>query len=177
MLQRYRRSTGTIVLLRERSRGRVGIDSRGGPRIEYALTPEDRQELQRGIQETGRVLAAAGAKSLVTLHSRPVEVRAAGDRLSEGEVQQYLDGVADRSLAPNRCMMFSAHLMGSCPMGADSRGSAVRPTGELWTAENLFVADASVFPTAPGVNPMITIMSMARRTSRSVIGRLRSRTG
>ncbi len=177
MLQRYRHSTGTIVLLRERSSGRVTIDSRGGTRIEYLLSPEDRREVQRGIQETGRVLAAAGAKSLVTLHSLPVEVRAAGDRLSEGELQQFLDAVAERSLAPNRCTMFSAHLMGSCPMGTDSRMSAVRPTGEVWTAEDLFVADASVFPTAPGVNPMITIMSMARRTARRIVERLRGRAG
>jgi choline dehydrogenase-like flavoprotein len=104
-----------------------------------------------------------------------VEVRASGDRLSSAELQQFLDLVSERSVAPNRCTLFSAHLMGSCPMGADPRTSAVRPTGELWTAENLYVADASVFPTAPGVNPMITIMSMARRTSRSVIERLKSR--
>ena len=175
MLQRYRRSTGTIVLLRERSRGRVTADAHGSPRVEYVLTAEDRQEVQRGIQEAGRVLAAAGAMGLMTIHSRGVEVRAAGDHLSTGELQQFLEGVAGRSLAPNRCMMFSAHLMGSCPMGSDSRVSAVRPTGELWTAENLYVADASVFPTAPGVNPMITIMSMAVRTSRSVLERLRGR--
>ena len=177
MLQRYRRSTGTIVLLRERSRGRVSVDNQGSPRVEYTLTPEDRQEVRRGIQETGRVLAAAGAKGLVTIHTEAVEVRAAGDRLSPAELQQFLDRVSVRSLAPNRCTMFSAHLMGSCPMGADGRGSAVRPTGELWSAENLFIADASVFPTAPGVNPMITIMAMARRTSRAVIGRLRGRAG
>jgi choline dehydrogenase-like flavoprotein len=177
MLHRFRRSTATIVLVRERSRGRVAIDAHGDPRIEYALSSEDRREVRRGIQETGRVLAAAGAKSLVTLHNRPVEQRAAGDRISDRELQEFLDGVSERSLAPNRCVMFSAHLMGSCPMGVDPRQSAVRPTGELWTAENLFVADASVFPTAPGVNPMITIMAMARRTSRFVIGRLRNTAG
>jgi choline dehydrogenase-like flavoprotein len=177
MRERYRRSTGTIVLLRERSRGRVSIDRHGSARVEYALTSEDRQEVQRGIQETGRLLAAAGAKGLVTIHTQAVEVRAEGDRLTPAELQRFLDGVSERSLAPNRCTMFSAHLMGSCPMGADSRTSAVRPTGELWSAENLFVADASVFPTAPGVNPMITIMAMARRTSRSVVERLKSRAG
>jgi choline dehydrogenase-like flavoprotein len=177
MRQRFRRSTGTIVLLRERSRGRVSLDARGGARIHYALTADDRQEIQRGIQETGRLLVAAGARGLTTIHTNPVQVRAAGDRISGSELQQFMDGVRERSLAPNRCMLFSAHLMGSCPMGADSRVSAVQPTGELWSAENVFIADASVFPTAPGVNPMVTIMSMARRTSRSVIARLRTRAG
>jgi choline dehydrogenase-like flavoprotein len=174
MLRRYRRSTGTIVLLRERSRGRVFVDSHGKPRIEYSLTREDREEMRRGIQETGRVLAAAGARGLVTLHTLPVEVRTDADRLSEADIGRFLAGVAERSLAPNRAMMFSAHLMGSCPMGADSRTAAVQPTGELWGSENLFVADASVFPTSPGVNPMITIMAMARRTAQNVVQRLRA---
>ena len=177
MLQRFRHATGTIVLLRERSRGQVRLDAHGNPRIRYVLSSEDRKTMERGIQETGRVLVAAGARGLITIHTDPVEVRAAGDRFSEGELQQFLEGVQRRSLAPNRCMLFSAHLMGSCPMGADPRTSAVRPTGELWAAENIFVADASVFPSAPGVNPMITIMAMARRTSRFIIERLRGRAG
>ncbi|MCI4348053.1 MAG: GMC family oxidoreductase, partial [Thermoplasmata archaeon] len=176
-VERYARSTATIVLLRERSRGRVSLDGHGETRVDYALNAADQEDVKRGIQETGRVLAAAGAKSLVTIHSLPVDVRAAGDHLTERELQQFLDGVRERSLAPNRCMQFSAHLMGSCPMGDDARVSAVQPTGELWSLSNVFVADASVFPTAPGVNPMITIMAMARRTSRSVIERLRGRAG
>ncbi|MCI4352777.1 MAG: GMC family oxidoreductase [Thermoplasmata archaeon] len=177
MLDRYVHSTATIVLLRERSRGRVSLDAHGEARVHYALNRADQEEVRRGIQETGRVLAAAGAKSLVTIHSLPVDIRAAGDRLTDGEMQRFLDQVHERSLAPNRCMQFSAHLMGSCPMGDDARVSAVQPSGELWSVPNLFVADASVFPTAPGVNPMITIMAMARRTSRSVIDRLRGGAG
>ncbi|HLY76278.1 MAG TPA: GMC family oxidoreductase N-terminal domain-containing protein [Thermoplasmata archaeon] len=177
MVDRFARSTATIVLLRERSHGVVSVDSHGEPRIQYALNSADRAEVRRGIQETGRVLAAAGAKSLVTIHALPVDVRAAGERFTDREFQQFLDEVDARSVAPNRCMMFSAHLMGSCPMGTNSGTSAVRPTGELWSAENVYIADASVFPSAPGVNPMITIMAMARRTSRSVVERLRTTAG
>lgn len=173
MAERFARSTSTIVLLRERSRGTVRLDAHGDARIRYALNAQDRAGLQRGIQETGRILAAAGARRLVTLHSPPIEAAAEGDRMSPEEFDRFLQAVGRRSLGPNRCLMFSAHLMGSCPMGADGRGSAVRPTGELWSLENAFVADGSVFPTSPGVNPMITIMALARRTARSVIRRLR----
>ena len=43
---------------------------------------------------------------------------------------------------------------------ADSRGSIV---------PGLYVADTSTFPTAVGVNPMVTVMAMARRVSRTVL--------
>src|SRR5439155_84815 len=42
----------------------------------------------------------------------------------------------------------------------DSRGSII---------PGLYVADTSTFPTALGVNPMITVMAMARRVSRTVL--------
>jgi choline dehydrogenase-like flavoprotein len=36
----------------------------------------------------------------------------------------------------------------------------------------LWVADASLFPTALGVNPMITTMVMARRVARAVLAEM-----
>lgn len=54
-------------------------------------------------------------------------------------------------------------------MGTSPKTSAVKPNGEAWDVENLYVADASVFPTALGVNPMVTIQSIALHVSRSII--------
>ena len=33
----------------------------------------------------------------------------------------------------------------------------------------LYVADTSLFPTALGVNPMLTVMALARRLARTVL--------
>jgi long-chain-alcohol oxidase len=51
--------------------------------------------------------------------------------------------------------------MGSCRMGADRRHSVVDCRGESWDAEGLWIADASVFPTASGVNPMVTVEALS----------------
>ncbi|HJU47500.1 MAG TPA: GMC family oxidoreductase, partial [Gaiellaceae bacterium] len=60
---------------------------------------------------------------------------------------------------------YSAHQMGSCAMGADPRTSVADPDGRLHGVAGVWIGDASALPTAPGVNPMITIMALAERTA------------
>jgi choline dehydrogenase-like flavoprotein len=50
-------------------------------------------------------------------------------------------------------------------MGADPAASVVDPWGQSHEVAGLFVADASMLPGCPGVNPMVTIMAMATRTA------------
>jgi choline dehydrogenase-like flavoprotein len=57
-------------------------------------------------------------------------------------------------------------------MGASEK-MPTKPNGELRAMRNVFVGDGSVLPTPPGVNPMITIMAMARRTADFVVKALR----
>jgi choline dehydrogenase-like flavoprotein len=76
--------------------------------------------------------------------------------------------------SPNRGTVFSAHQMGTIRMGADARDHAADPRGRVRAAEGqiiagLYVTDTSTFPTGVGVNPMLAVMSMARRVSRTVL--------
>jgi choline dehydrogenase-like flavoprotein len=57
-------------------------------------------------------------------------------------------------------------------MGASPETSAADPSGETWDVRNLIVADGSAFPTASGVNPMITIQAIARLNARRLAARL-----
>lgn len=54
-------------------------------------------------------------------------------------------------------------------MGISPKSSVVQPTGETWEVKNLYVADASVFPTASGVNPMVTVEAVALHISDCII--------
>lgn len=56
-----------------------------------------------------------------------------------------------------------AHACGTCRMGIDSKDSVVDKNGKCHDISNLFIADASVFPTSLGVNPALTIAANAIR--------------
>jgi choline dehydrogenase-like flavoprotein len=54
-------------------------------------------------------------------------------------------------------------------MGADPEASVADGRGELHDTKGVWVGDASAFPTAPGVNPMLTVMALARRTATHIL--------
>ena len=68
----------------------------------------------------------------------------------------------------------SAHQMGSCRMGTSEANSVVDPSGRVWGTEGLYICDASVFPSASGVNPMITNMGISEWIARNLVKDLKT---
>ena len=60
-------------------------------------------------------------------------------------------------------------MMGTAAMGADRTRRSPTRFGFVHDADRLMVADASLFPTPIGVNPMETIMALATRCAGHVI--------
>lgn len=67
----------------------------------------------------------------------------------------------------------SAHQMGTCRMSKTEKAGVVDQRGRVWGTEGLYVADASVFPSASGVNPMVTNMAISDWIARNVDGDLK----
>lgn len=63
----------------------------------------------------------------------------------------------------------TAHIMGTARMGQDPRSSVVDAWGRMHEVENVMVADGSVFVSASGRNPTLTIMALALRAARHMI--------
>lgn len=68
----------------------------------------------------------------------------------------------------NPGVQYTAHLAGTARMGIDPRTSVCDPDGRLHQVDNVYVADASTFPTFPGFNPTNTIMANALRIARGI---------
>ncbi len=156
LMEGFPRLASLIVLARDgaergRSSGEVAVDRRGRTRIRYRLGPADRGTLLRGLEAAARLHFAAGAEEALTLHEDACRMRSAAD---VGEI-------ARRGYAPNRMGLFSAHVNGTCRLGTDPRTSGCSPDGERWGVPGVYVADGSLLPTAPGVNPQETIMAVA----------------
>jgi choline dehydrogenase-like flavoprotein len=147
------------VIPRDAGSGRVRIGRDGEAIATYRLAEDDARRIRAGLDAAARVLASAGAGEIFTAHAR---------------LQRWADGFpADAfRFGPGRGALYSFHLMGSVRMGASPAGSAASPTGETWEVRDLVVADGSAFPTASGVNPMITIEAIAHLNARRLAERL-----
>lgn len=165
MMLRTARSAATIILLREKGSGTVSIDKHGAPVCEYNLHRLDREHMVEGIIEAARINLAAGAQEVWTLHTRQCSVQVDSSSSRDQLLDELRGKVRKEGVGSNRLALFSAHLMGGCTMGNDPSRAVVDPAGQIFGADGVYVGDASIFPTTPGINPMITIMTMARRTA------------
>ncbi|XP_042008658.1 long-chain-alcohol oxidase FAO4A-like [Salvia splendens] len=160
---KFSKTAHLFALARDKSCGEVKSESE----ISYMIGKFDEENLRKGMERVLRILAAAGAEEIGT-HSRWGRVLKVKEA-SEEEFERFVKEESGRRPGNESAPMCSAHQMGSCRMGAEPGAGAVGPTGETWEVEGLFVADSSVFPTALGVNPMVTVMAIAYCTAQSVL--------
>jgi choline dehydrogenase-like flavoprotein len=80
-------------------------------------------------------------------------------RLAEMLTAAGAQAVHDLGFAP----LHGWHLLGTARMGASPEDSVVDPDQRARQVPNLFIADASVFPTSGGVNPANTVQALALR--------------
>jgi choline dehydrogenase-like flavoprotein len=163
-MQHLRRAAPYIVLTRDSNGGRVRIDKKGDAYYDYRLGKLEKRLLTHGMSTVARMHHAAGAERIITLHAG----RIAWDRDGGESIDRFCKKIGAAPTAPNRLPLFSAHQMGTCRLGAESPSAVCDEHGGVFGLPGAYVADASLFPASSGVNPMVTIMALARLVGRGL---------
>jgi choline dehydrogenase-like flavoprotein len=145
------------VHLNDKSAGRVGLGAGGSLRASYKLTRADADRLAFGIARAAEVHFAAGAAEVYPNIAR-VGVLRPGD-LAKFEATTF---------KPAELRLEAFHPMGTARMAADDREGVCAIDGAVHATKDLFVADASLFPTSVGVNPMMTVIAFAKQVARGL---------
>jgi choline dehydrogenase-like flavoprotein len=150
LMKRYNAMAMTGVLVEDSHAGSV-TRTFGTPMAKYTITRYDHERFLRGIRHLATLHFEMGADKVILPFSN-FHVANSVDDLAQIERSQRSRSTIE---------LFTVHMMGTCRMGSTSRKSAVDLSGELWDLPGCYVADASLFPTAVGVNPQVTIMALA----------------
>jgi hypothetical protein len=124
------------------------------PLVRYRLPESGRRDLADGLRNLCRALFESGATTLYPGITG----------LAPLESQEHLSTIPG-AIPPGRSNLMTIHLFSSCPMGENRDRCAADSFGRVHGFESLFVSDASLLCTAPGVNPQGSIMALARRNA------------
>lgn len=157
LMQHYNRMVLAGMLCEDTTTGRVRTFN-GRPQAFYQLGEADAANLQRGVSLLSELLFAAGARRIL-LPFHGAELHGPDDARR----------LLDRVIPARHWEVVSVHLMGTARMGADAQAGVTSSFGVVHGVDRLIIADASLFPTPIGVNPMETIMALATRAAGHVI--------
>jgi choline dehydrogenase-like flavoprotein len=158
LMSRYNHYALLGSLLHDENVGTVRLGGPLGAVLEYGLTSADAKLMIEGMKNSARVLLAAGATQVITSHRKKTVIYSEDD----------LDLIESRGVGPTEINVASAHPQGGNRMGGKPEGAVVDSYSKVYGFENLFVCDASVFPTSLGVNPQLTVMALATRAAEHV---------
>jgi choline dehydrogenase-like flavoprotein len=126
------------------------------PVLGYRISERDR----------GRLVAAAGHCARVLLAAGAIEVDVSGGAPPLRSAAEVDDAIA--SLDVRRMHIAAFHPTGTAAAGSDPARHPVAPDGKLRGVEGVWVADGSIVPSCPTVNPQVSIMSLAIGVGRAV---------
>ena len=131
---------------------------RGETLVRYNIARGDAAKLLVAIEAMGRLLFAAGAVEVLTGLPGAMTVTslpALRDALSRSD--------------PRSLHLAAFHPTGTAAAGADDQLCPVDETGRLRGVDGVWVADASILPSCPEVNPQLSIMALALAVADEVV--------
>ena len=159
IMQSYNRLVPAGVLCEDTVTGRVRTGPFGPPLVTYQICEHGMQRAICGLGLLAELMFAAGARRVyLPIHDMP-----ALQSIDEARA------LRKQRIAKSAVELFSVHVMGTACMGADPNRHVCDPRGRVFGINGLTIADASLFPTPIGVNPMETVMALATRNAEQLL--------
>jgi choline dehydrogenase-like flavoprotein len=152
-----------VIIAAEGSRGTVRPRRAGwDPDIRFDLARRDMDLLQRGLGILSDICWAAGAEAILPgLHGVPDMITSK----AEAELLRTKHLEARHTIAAGN------HAFGTARMSRRPEDGVVDEHGRCHDLENVYIADTSIFPGSPAVNPMLTCMALADRIALGIADR------
>jgi len=145
------------AMVADRGVGSVS-SAHGETLVRYRIAPSDVVKLMVAMEAMGRLLFAAGAVEVLT------GLPGAATVTSLPALQDTL-----RRCDPKTLHLAAFHPTGTAAAGADEQLCPVDETGRLRGVRGVWVADASILPSCPEVNPQLSIMALALAVADQVV--------
>jgi choline dehydrogenase-like flavoprotein len=142
------------AILRDSGEGRVRL-FRGDAYANYEIAEADLLAARRAAALMAELLFASGASEVITPFAK-VKPLASSKQIPE---------LFNAEVKSSHVEWVSLHPMGTCRMGTDRSTSVVNSEGRHHDVPNLYIADASLIPSALGVPPQLTVMALAARVA------------
>ncbi len=158
VMQRYNQAIVGGCLVEDSTTGRVRRGPFDMPVATYNVTAHDHERFLKGSRLLAQMWFEMGADEVLLPFVSLPSIKSPDD----------IKRIDPSRIKVSEVELFTPHLMGTARMGGRPEDSVINPSGELWDLPGCHVADASIFPTAIGVNPQITIMAMAMQIAQRI---------
>jgi choline dehydrogenase-like flavoprotein len=150
-MRRYTHFAQAGVMVGTEPRGKISLDRKGETRIELTFSKSDIEKLKRGLRTLSEIFFAAGAAAVLPATFRFIEFTHPADlRMIDEQIKH-----------PDDLVLGTAHPQGGNVIHEDPAKGVVDPTFHVHGYENLFVVDASVFPSNLWANCQATTMALS----------------
>lgn len=157
MRQFHRTMSLTVTVKDDPAKSRIVLKD-GQAKLNFEESKHDIESFRRCFSIAAKGLLAVGARRVFLPLLRSPVIEKVSD----------LERIEKLKFSYNDLISYSDHTSGGNQFGADTQRGVTDSSGRVFGTTNVYVADSSLFPTAPGVNPSWTIMALARHVATGI---------
>ncbi len=148
---RYDRLSCAGILVPTQTNAEVRVAGLFGRDIKFIPEKNDLNKLLDGLITAGKIFFAGGAQVIMP-HTW---------EYYEFKNEKELESLKEIVKKPGDITLGTGHPQGGNAISKSKKKGVINPEFKVFDYDNLYVCDASVFPSSIGVNPQLTVMALA----------------